>query len=170
MEHPWNKAQGFRGHLQLISTGETQRLALPAGLTVASAFSDAAPNTLGTPIFWFPDGTKVLITATRPGEYPSLWTIAILGGTPRKLRNDAAAAFVSPDGALIAFLGDYNSGSAHGVWVSTADGNIIRRGSLTAQGDESFHHVAWSPNGQRLAYSKALAGAGIYLTSSRVSV
>jgi len=150
-------------HLRLISTAETRLLALPQGLVVASIFS-GAPATLGAPLSWFPDGSKVLITATRPGETPSLWAVSILGGAPRKLLDDAAAASVSPDGSRIAFLGDYDSGSARGIWVSTADGGDQRR-IMTAQHGEYFNQVTWAPNGQRLAYSKGLAGTGIYVSA-----
>jgi len=156
----YSDANGF--HLRLISTGETKQLALPSGLAVASILS-SAPETLGAPLSWFPDGSKVLITVTTPGETPSLWAVSILGGA-RKLRNGAAAASVSPDGSQIAFLGDYDAGSAQGIWVSTADGDDPRR-LITAQGGERFSQVAWSPNGQRLAYSKGLAGTGIYVSA-----
>jgi eukaryotic-like serine/threonine-protein kinase len=157
----YSDANGF--HLRLISTGETKQLALPSGLAVASAFS-GAPETLGSPLSWFPDGSKVLITGITAGETPSLWAVSILGGATRKLRDGAAAASVSPDGSEIAFLGDYDAGSARGIWVSTADGDDPRR-LITAQGGEHFNQVAWSPNGQRLAYSKGLAGTGIYMSA-----
>jgi Tol biopolymer transport system component/predicted Ser/Thr protein kinase len=150
-------------HLRLISTGETRRLTLPSGLVVGSVF-EGAPETLGAPLSWFPDGSKILITVERSGETPSLWTISILGGATRKLRDGAAAASVSPDGSQIAFLGDYDADSARGIWVSTADGDDPRR-LITAQGGEHFSQVAWSPNGQRLAYSKSLAGTGIYVSA-----
>jgi len=156
----YSDANGF--HLRLISTGETKQLALPSGLAVASIFS-GAPQTLGAPLSWFPDGSKVLITATTPGETPSLWAVSILGGPARKLRDGAAAASFSPDGSQIAFLGDYDSGSAQGIWVSTADGDDQRR-ITTAHHGEYFNEVTWAPNGQRLAYSKGLAGTGIYVS------
>jgi Tol biopolymer transport system component len=156
----YSDANGF--HLRLTSTGETKQLALPSGLAVASIFS-GAPETLGTPLTWFPDGTRVLITATRPDEAPSLWAISIFGAAPRKLRDGAAAASVSPDGSQIAFLGDFDSGSAQGIWVSTADGDDQRR-IMTAQHGEYFNQVTWAPNRQRLAYSKGLAGTGIYVS------
>ena len=120
----YSDANGF--HLRLISTGETKQLTLPSGLAVASVFS-GAPATLGAPLSWFPDGSKVLITtATHAGETPSLWAVSILGGAARKLREGAAAASFSPDGSQIAFLGDYDSGSAQGIWLSTADGHDQR--------------------------------------------
>ncbi|MGB7433934.1 MAG: protein kinase, partial [Candidatus Acidiferrum sp.] len=120
----YSDANGF--HLRLISTGETKQLTLPSGLAVASVFS-GAPGTLGAPLSWFPDGSKVLITtATHPGETPSLWAVSILGGAAGKLREGAAAASFSPDGSQIAFLGDYDSGSAQGIWLSTADGDDQR--------------------------------------------
>jgi eukaryotic-like serine/threonine-protein kinase len=158
----YSDANGF--HLRLISTGETKQLTLPSELAVASVFS-GAPATLGAPISWFPDGSKVLITtATHPGETPSLWAVSILGGAARKLREGAAAASFSPDGSQIAFLGDYDSGSAQGIWLSTADGDDQRR-IMAAQHGEDFNEVAWAPNGQRLAYSKGLAGTGIYVSA-----
>ena len=156
----YSDANGF--HLQLISTGETKQLALPSGLSVAS-ISSGNPETLGAPLSWFPDGTKVLITAIRPGEGPSLWAVSILGGAARKLRDGAAAASFSPDGSQIAFLGDYDSSSAQGIWLSTADGDDQRR-IVTAQHGEYFNQVTWSPNGQRLAYSKTLSGTEIFVS------
>jgi len=80
------------------------------------------------------------------------------------LREGAADASFSPDGSQIAFLGDYDSGSAKGIWVSTADGDDPRR-IMAAQPGEDFNEVAWAPNGQRLAYSKGLAGTGIYVSA-----
>jgi serine/threonine protein kinase/Tol biopolymer transport system component len=158
----YSDANGF--HLRLISTGETKQLTLPSGLAVASVFS-GAPGTLGAPLSWFPDGSKILITtATHPGETPSLWAVSILGGAARKLREGAAAASFSPDGSQIAFLGDYDSGSAQGIWLSTADGDDQWR-IMAAQPGEDFNEVAWAPNGQRLAYSKGLAGTGIYVSA-----
>ncbi len=160
----YSDANGF--HLQLISTGETKQLTLPSGLTVASVYL-GAPETLGAPLSWFPDGSKVLITtaATHPGEPSrSLWAVSVLGGAARKLRDGAAAASFSPDGSQIAFLGDYDSGSAQGIWVSTPDGDDPRR-IVAAQHGEIFNQVAWAPNGQRLAYSKRLAGTGIYVNA-----
>src|SRR5579864_8142422 len=158
----YSDANGF--HLQLISTGETKQLTLPSGLAVASVFS-GAPETLGAPLSWFPDGSKVLITtATHLGEPPSLWAMSILGGEARKLREGAAAASFSPDRSQIAFLGDYDSGSAQGIWLSTKDGDNQRR-IMAAQPGEVFNEVAWAPDGQRLAYSKVLAGTGIYVSA-----
>jgi eukaryotic-like serine/threonine-protein kinase len=163
----YSDANGF--HLRLISTGETKRLTLPSGLAVASAFS-GSPTTLGALISWFPDGSKVLITAvTHPWGAPSLWTISILGGAARKLREGAAAASFSPDGSQIAFLGDYDSGPAQGIWLSTADGDDPRR-VMAAQPGEAFNEVAWAPDGQRLAYTKVLAGSGYVSAIESVSL
>ncbi len=163
----YSDANGF--HLQLISTGETKQLTLPSGLAVASAFS-GAPATLAAPLSWFPDGSKVLITAAaQPAEPPSLWAVSILGGAARKLREGAAAGSFSPDGSQIAFLGDYDSGPAKGIWLSTADGNDQRR-IMAAQPGEVFNEVAWAPDGQRLAYSKVLAGTGYVSAIESVSL
>src|SRR5262249_49849573 len=58
-------------------------------------------------VAWFPSGDRLLASATATHEkVPGLWTVPILGGPPRKLRDDAIGASVSPDGATIAFISE----------------------------------------------------------------
>jgi serine/threonine protein kinase/Tol biopolymer transport system component len=98
-------------------------------------------------VAWFPDGDRLLVSATATDEKVSgLWTVPI-GGPARKLRDDASAASVSPDGATIAFIGE----NSQGIWVMSASGEQPRRIVQAGQGD-IFHDLTWFPNSQRLAY------------------
>src|SRR5262249_15654579 len=69
--------------LRVIGTGETHSIALPEGFRAR-------------PVSWFPDGSHLLVTAW-PGASPSsMWSISVLGGSPRKLLDNADARSVSP--------------------------------------------------------------------------
>jgi len=122
--------------VRLVGTEETRLLA-------------PLPNTSG--LAWFLDGTKIVATVAKPGQPLSLWTISVLGGEPRKIRDSAAKASVSPDGSSIAFLGDLADGTARGIWLMAANGEEPRR-IVAAREGQWFNAVEWSPNGQRIAY------------------
>lgn len=82
------------------------------------------------------------------GDTTGIWAISILGGPPRKLRNDAGRASVSPDGAHIAYI---SSRSESEIWVMGASGESPTKLLQGALG-ERFLQVQWSPDGERIAY------------------
>ncbi len=85
------------------------------------------------------------------GETPGIWAISILGGAPRKLRDDAGRASVSPDGQHIAYT---NGRSQSEIWVMGANGDsprLLLHGAL----EDHFLQVQWSPDGGRIAYLKS---------------
>jgi len=88
----------------------------------------------------------LLFTADSDAEGFMIWAISVLGGAPRKLRNDSAFPAVSPQGLLIAFV----SGNQHEIWVMGANGENPHR-VLTGKND-TYPALAWSPTGQRIAY------------------
>ena len=63
------------------------------------------------PTAWFPDGTSFVANAHPARERAaawssqssSIWIVSVRGGAPRKLRDNAIAWSVSPDGSLISF-------------------------------------------------------------------
>ncbi len=130
--------RGF--HLQLIKTGETHVLPQPE-------------NSLATALAWFPDGSKILVSAAQPGQTPSVWASSIMGGNSRKLRDDAAGPSVSPDGSLIAFLGGLEGGNWREIWVMGANGEEAHRAVSLKEGNFAGR-AAWSPDGHRIAYTK----------------
>jgi DNA-binding winged helix-turn-helix (wHTH) protein/Tol biopolymer transport system component len=122
-------------YLKLVDSGETHPLPLPANFTPAVES-------------WFPDSVHLAVSwvenASKP---PGLWTISILGGSPRKLTDVGSFARVSPDGAKIAFSrGPWDDNE---IWLMDSDGNGARK--LVDGGLDYFGPVGWSPDGQRFA-------------------
>ncbi|HEY7305596.1 MAG TPA: hypothetical protein VH601_15835 [Bryobacteraceae bacterium] len=91
-------------HLQLIDTGETQNLSLPEELKGKDIYWENGS--------WFPDSTKFVVNSRPIGaaeilssksQNTSIWTFYIGSERARKLRDEAYACAVSPDGSLITF-------------------------------------------------------------------
>jgi eukaryotic-like serine/threonine-protein kinase len=123
-------------HLSLIDTGEVHDIALP----------DEIRTHLWS-VVWFPDGEKLLFEAESETDTSlTLWMTSVFGGAPRKLREQSRLPAISPDGGSIAFL------AAHGkeLWRMDADGSNPRK--LLSSDKDLYAAVAWSPDGQRLAY------------------
>jgi eukaryotic-like serine/threonine-protein kinase len=131
-------------NLRVIETAEVHALPAPQGSRVTS-------------LSWFPEGTRLLAIA-RGGQssVASLWSISILGGAPRKLRDDVAAAAPSPDGSQIAFVTALVEASfaitGKEIWLMGANGEEARK-IIAAPEGETFVAGWLFPNGQRLGYS-----------------
>jgi serine/threonine protein kinase len=144
-------------HLKLIETGETQAVPEPEalrGVRVDWGFGS-----------WFPDGTKYLANANVAGQPLSVWSVSVLGAVPRKLRDNARAWSVSPDGSLIAFTANpgklashYNTSWYYGfghreIWLTGRNGEQVQKLCETDE-KSAFWRVQWAPDGQRVAYLK----------------
>jgi len=80
-----------------------------------------------------------------------MWTVSVLGQSPRELRQGASGWEVSPDGTRLAFTPD--SDSASEIWVMGSQGDNPHK--VVAPGEnDGLYAVHWSPDGQRLAYLK----------------
>ena len=141
-------------YIRHIESGDTRPLELPKN-------SDAVPAS------WFPDSTHLLLAMAESGkEFPGLWKASILGGSPTTLLDQASGGVVSPDGSKIAFL--RASGEALGIWVARSDGAdpkeivtgvgpkaLVRTGgwsSIALYEGSWAPRLAWSPDGNRIAY------------------
>ena len=137
-------------YLKLMSTGEIRSLPTPEELR---------GHHIDWWMSWFPDGSKLLATASVIGRRDSIWTISVLGGQPHKIRDNAASFTVSPNGNLMLF--STNRGLINGddreIWLMGTDGENAHK-ILEAEESSGFNFVDWSPDGQRLAYSKWQTG------------
>lgn len=115
---------------------------MPAGVP-ASALSSVDS--------WFPDGTQLLIDSRQAGGHGSMWTVSLIGQSPRELRRDSKGWSVSPDGSLIAFS-PYDK--FRELWLMGSHGEGAKK-ILELSANEWFWAVRWPPDGQHLAYIRA---------------
>jgi serine/threonine protein kinase/Tol biopolymer transport system component len=93
-----------------------------------------------------PDGSELLL-GTFQGTFPqgSLWTLPVLGGSPRRLGNlEVRSAAWSPDGKSIV----YSKGNE--IFVAKSDGSEPRH-LLTTAGVSPW--LRWSPDGKILRFT-----------------
>jgi Tol biopolymer transport system component len=136
-------------HLQLVETGGTVNVPLPPGIQPGTAYW-----VFGT---WYPDSTRFLASVAIPGRPVSLWSAPILGGQPEKLaevEDMARAGRISPDGSNIAYARLRSPLGAREIWLMGSHGESPHK-ILTAENEYSFRGIAWSPAGNRIAYSYA---------------
>ncbi len=133
-------------YLKLMSTGEVRSLPTPEELR---------GHHVDWWLTWFPDGSRLVANASVIGRRDSSWTISVLGGQSRKLRDNAGAWPVSPNGAWIAFStnpGPIDSDDRE-IWLMDTEGRNAHK-ILEAGQNNGFAMVDWSPDGKRLAYTK----------------
>jgi serine/threonine protein kinase len=129
-------------HLQLTATGEMRTVPQPKALEGSGAEWWIGP--------WFPDGTRFLANASIE-QHTSIWVVSALGGAPRKIRDDARAWSVSPNGSKVVFTSNTGSLGDREVWLMGP--NSEQPEKLLATNDGSaFAAVKWSPDSERLAY------------------
>jgi Tol biopolymer transport system component len=132
-------------HLKLMQTGEVLNIPQPEG---------RAPDFyMWWPTAWFPDGTRFIASAYEPGKPTSAWVVSVMGGPPHKLRDNASAWAVSPDGKLIAFGNSLAPSVYDELQVMGAQGEDRRRLVAGSENDRVYQ-AAWSPDGQRIAYGR----------------
>jgi len=143
-------------HIKLIETGETENVPQP------EIFNGTQLN-WGIVSTWVRDGTKLIANASVPGKPSSVWVVPVMGGAPRKLRDDAFAGSVSRDGSWMAFTVHNRE-----LWVMKSDGEQARKLFQAAEGDNLFG-AEWSPDGQRLSYNyfHQLPDGGEFFLQSR---
>lgn len=140
-------------HIKLIKTGETRAVSQPKSQT-----------SLVPPYWeivqWFPDGTGFLANfALRPEmrvsiQMPSIWSVKLLGGDPRKLQDDAEVWSISPDGSLISFGRGKGRFGYREVWLMGPGGENPRK-LLSFNENEGVRRFHWLPGGRRIAYLRS---------------
>jgi eukaryotic-like serine/threonine-protein kinase len=166
-----------RIRVRLLETGEMQTIPEPDSLSGNSVDWAIAA--------WFPDSTRFIANARPPGSFAwfpvrfrfaansrptgstetrvseaaSIWIVSVLGKAPQKLRDDADAFSLSPDGSLIAFGTNPGPLGDREIWLMDAKGLQARKlydaPEKTAIGD-----LQWSGDGQRAIYLEVGAEKG----------
>ena len=131
-------------HLRQIDTGETHTFGKPKVLSATD---------LWFPTAWFPDGSRFVAVSqalTPQGEVTTSWAASVVGGDVNRVRDNAYAQSISPDGALIAFT-PTGANQNQEIWITGPRGEDARR--ILAGGETTFFDtVQWAPRGQRLVY------------------
>ena len=115
------------------SGGEPRPISLPSPNMVPTAFS--------------PDSSNVLLIEAQ-GDPPSgpLWSMPLLGGSPRKLGDASGnAAAWSPDGKSLAYLNRKN------IFLASADGSDARK-IATISDVAVLTNLVWSPDASHLRF------------------
>ena len=138
-------------HIKRLGTGETIDIPQPMG-----------PDTVDWyPGSWFPDGTRFLANARPLGIEPvdetskdtSVWVVPMSGDPPHKLRDNAIAYSISPDGASVSFGAAAGKYGDREMWLMRPDGDQAHK--LFDVGEDSgIKSLIWSPDGQRAMYLK----------------
>jgi serine/threonine protein kinase len=140
-------------HIRVLATGESRTIPQPE-----QALKDQQAN--WEIVRWFPDGTRFLAQFIPPPErytgsvHSSIWSVSLLGGTPRKLRDDASIESISPDGSQVAVTSHWGKFGPREVWLMGPQGEQARK-LWETDPESGFIRVQWSPDGQRLAYLKS---------------
>ncbi len=139
-------------HVKLLSTGDERLIPKPAGVPAGADWFVGS---------WFPDDTQLLANAWERGGRGSVWTVSVLGQSPREIRDSAWGWDVSPDGTHIAFIPAVSGAHFHEIWVADSQGGNPQK-ILALGKNESLQVANWSPDGQRLAYIKGRGASGAY--------
>jgi Tol biopolymer transport system component len=140
-------------HIKLIDTGETRTILQPDELKGKRVDWDVNA--------WFPDGTRFLVDSHPPGidaaewtsQGSSVWIVSMLGGPPRKLRDEAYADSISRDGSTISFDTNRGKFGDREIWFMDSNGENARRLFETDE-NSSISQLNWSPDGQRILYQR----------------
>ena len=144
-----------RMYVKLIETGETQTVLPPEEFNNNNVEWEVTSNS------WFPDSTRFLANAHPSGqaagtwssEGTSIWIVSVLGRVPRKLRDNAEAYSVSPDGSLISFGTNKGKVGDREIWFMGANGEAARK-LYEADENGALCCVNWSRDRTRTIYIK----------------
>jgi eukaryotic-like serine/threonine-protein kinase len=146
----YSDAQGL--HVKIIATSETRNIPKPTSL------QDQKID-WGQCVGWFPDSNRMVVNVRPAGIDPdemtsrdtSVWIASFAGEAPHKLRDNAAAYSISPDGSQIAFGTNRGIFGDRETWLMGPNGEQARK--LYDNGDTGIGGAfLWSASGQLAMY------------------
>jgi serine/threonine protein kinase len=148
----YSDAKGLR--IQLVATGEARVIPLPEELRGREVNWEVVEK-------WFPDSRRFIVNAHPATDSPeawssqssSIWLVSVLGGPPSKLRDNAIAYSVSPDGSLIGFGANNGKLGDREIWLMHSSGGQARKLFDTDE-ETSIGGLIWSGDGKRVLYYK----------------
>lgn len=105
---------------------------------------------------WSPDGKWIAFSSNREGQF-EIYTMPSTGGEPRRLTYHTANDYVmdwSPDGTKILFYGRRSTESWQQYALDIKSGHVSQLTDDRLQ----LRFSAWSPDGERIAYSRSVGG------------
>jgi len=142
-------------HLRLMATGEVRDVPNPAPYEKSYVEWGIGG--------WLPDGTRFIVNASLAFQPVSIWVVSVLGGPPRKIRDNFASWSVSPESKIACTTQAGRIGDRE-IWIMDDDGQNAHK-VLGADEDSGVSDLTWSPDGRRLAYIKDHNSSGINETS-----
>jgi Tol biopolymer transport system component len=136
----------FGLHVRSLESGETRDIPQPPELGDTHVYWS---------IRWFPDSTRFFaVSPAFANLHPTTWQASVTGGTLHKVRYDAEARSVSPDGTSVAMtMADEKTLLMRELWVMDTDGGNPQK-LLDAGYLGVLESVQWSPDGTKLLYIK----------------
>jgi Tol biopolymer transport system component/DNA-binding winged helix-turn-helix (wHTH) protein len=115
---------------------------------------------------WFPDGSHLLVNAAQATGVMSVYNVPLLGGSARKIVENADARSISPDGSQIAVV--RNDWPQQEVWILSADGQNSRQ--LIAPTGDVFGTIAWAPHGRKIAFFRYKYGFSHHESENSIEI
>ena len=116
---------------------------------------------------WFPDSSHLTATwVAGPKELPSIWVISTMGGAPRKLADAGWNLSVSPDGTLITFTTQTQTGRE--LRIMQSDGQNQR--TLSHASETDFGPAPWSPDSRAIVYVRATYHPGTIGSDAQIEM
>jgi serine/threonine protein kinase len=131
---------------------------------------------------WFPDNARFLANAHPQSEdlgewtsrTSSIWVFSVTGGAPNKLRDNAVAFSVSPDGSMISYgqnpmpklpeqVRDLSTFGEREIWVMSPSGENLRK-LYDAEEKTGLWGLSFLPGSQRASYTISDATADTVVT------
>ena len=130
-------------HVKVLDTGAIRDIPRPA--------SEKIDRSGWGGIVWFPDSRNFLIEARDAQLRWSVWRSSLDTDTPHKVRDDAVAWSISPDGSWVAFTTNRGKLGDREIWLMSPDGAQARKIHEVDE-DSNIERVEWFPDGKRIVY------------------